>query len=104
LREAISAQMSRGKVECRVSFSARATGQYPGTHQSPLVASTAQWNAEVRDILPAARNLDVADILRWNGILESNAMIADKLHDNVLDLLQQTLRDSTPHVRAKVKN
>ncbi|HUX90284.1 MAG TPA: YicC/YloC family endoribonuclease [Gallionellaceae bacterium] len=93
LREAISAQISRGKVECRVSFTARASANIPARINLPLLRQLAQWNAEVRDILPAARDLDVADILRWNGILESKAMIADKLHDNVLDLLQQTLRE-----------
>lgn len=93
LREAIAASVSRGKVECRVSFTARASANIPARINLPLLRQLAQWNAEVRDVLPAARDLGVADILRWNGILESNAVIAGELHDNVLDLLQQTLRE-----------
>lgn len=93
LREAICAQMTRGKVECRIGFTARASGNIPARINLPLLRQLALWNAEVRDVLPAARDLDVADILRWNGILESNALTADKLHDSTMKLLQQALLD-----------
>ena len=47
----------------------------------------------IREILPTARELGVADILRWNGIFENNDLPADTLHDKVLSLLQQALLD-----------
>ena len=91
IREALSAQMARGKVECRVSFTARTSADIPARINQPLLRQLALWNAEVRDALPAARDLGVADILRWNGIFESNALSADKLQASVLGLLQQAL-------------
>ena len=91
LRESLSAQISRGKVECRIGFTVRASANTPARINLPLLRQLAQWNAEVREILPAARELGVADILRWNGILESNALAADKLHDSINKLLQQVL-------------
>ena len=91
LRESLSAQISRGKVECRIGFTVRASASAPARINLPLLRQLAQWNAEVREILPAARELGVADILRWNGILESNALAADKLHDSINKLLQQVL-------------
>lgn len=91
IREALSASVTRGKVECRVSFTARTSADIPACINLPLLRQLALWNAEVRDILPAARDLGVADILRWNGIFESNALSSDKLQASVLGLLQQAL-------------
>jgi uncharacterized protein YicC (UPF0701 family) len=102
LREAIAAQMSRGKVECRVSFTARASANIPARINLPLLRQLALWNAEVRDVLPAARDLGVADILRWNGILESNAAVATSCTAST-DLLHRHCANSMPHGRVKEK-
>jgi uncharacterized protein (TIGR00255 family) len=91
LRETISASVTRGKVECRVNFTARASAGIPAQINLPLLRQLALWSSEVREIFPAARDLDVADILRWNGILASNALPEGQLHDSVLKLLQQAL-------------
>jgi uncharacterized protein (TIGR00255 family) len=91
MREAISAQISRGKLECRVIFTLRSPANTTARINLPLLRQLAQWNNEVRDILPTARDLNVADILRWNGIFENNALAADKLHESILNLLQQAL-------------
>jgi uncharacterized protein (TIGR00255 family) len=93
LREAISASVTRGKVECRVSFTARTSASIPARLNLPLLRQLALWNAEVQDLFPAARDLGVADILRWSGILESNTLPSDKLRDSLLNLLQQGLSD-----------
>jgi uncharacterized protein (TIGR00255 family) len=91
LRESIAAQITRGKVECRVGYTVRASASVPARLNQPLLRQLAEWNAEVRGILPAARDLGVADILRWNGILETSSLSADKLHDSVLNMLDQAL-------------
>lgn len=91
LREAIAAQISRGKVECRVNFTARASARVNARINQPLLRQLADWNAEVKIILPAARDLGVADILRWNGILESGSLSGDMLHDSVVKMLNQAL-------------
>jgi uncharacterized protein (TIGR00255 family) len=91
LRETISASVTRGKVECRVNLAARASAGIPAQLNLPLLRQMALWSSEVRGIFPAARDLDVADILRWNGILINNALPEGQLHDSVLKLLQQGL-------------
>jgi uncharacterized protein (TIGR00255 family) len=93
MRECISTQMMRGKVECRVSLNIRASSQVPARLNLPLLRQLAQWNTEVRDVLPAARELAVVDILRWNGIFESDALLAAQIHDSVLHLLQKAMLD-----------
>lgn len=93
LREAISAQITRGKVECRINFSARATPEVPARLNFQLLRQLGQWQTEIHETLPAARDLSVADILRWNGIFESNTLPASKLNEAVIQLLQRALVD-----------
>lgn len=91
LREAIAAKMSRGKIECRIHITQRNSTNRPARINLPLLHQLSQWSEEIRNILPAARDLDVTDILHWNGIFETDTSSTEKLHDSILDLLQQTL-------------
>ncbi len=93
LREAISAQMTRGKTECRINFSARTNTSNPAQLNQPLLQQLAKWNNEVRQTIPEAQSLSVHDILRWNGILESAALSIDALQPTLLDVLQRALSD-----------
>jgi uncharacterized protein (TIGR00255 family) len=93
LRETISAQLTRGKVECRIGFAPRQSEQNPAQLNQALLLQLAQWSNEVQAILPDAHSLNVADVLRWNGVLQSATLSADTLRTTVLELLQQVLRD-----------
>ena len=95
LREAIAAQLARGKVECRIGFAARQSGQNPAQLNQILLRQLAQWSGEVQAVLPEARDLSVADVLRWNGMIESAAVPADTLQATVLQLLLQVLDEFT---------
>ena len=93
LRETMSAQLTRGKVECRIGFAPRQSEQNPAQLNQALIRQLVLWNSEVQSMLPDARSLNVADVLRWNGVLQSAALSADSLRTTVLELLQQALRD-----------
>jgi uncharacterized protein (TIGR00255 family) len=93
MREAIAAQISRGKVECRVNLATRQSAQEPARLNPIMVQQLAVWSTQVREVLPEARELSVADILRWNGVLESSAVSADSLNKTLQSLLQQALKD-----------
>ncbi len=93
LREAIVTQLTRGKVECRIVFSARQSEQNPARLNQALLRQLAQWNDEVQTALPEALSLSVADVLHWNGMLERATLAADVLLATVLELLQQALRE-----------
>jgi uncharacterized protein (TIGR00255 family) len=92
LREAITAQLQRGKVECRINYAAR-SAQYGSTLNSTLLGQLVAWNSEVRAALPEARSLSVAEILHWNGLLEAPGASADELRAALLDLLQNVLQE-----------
>lgn len=93
LREPIAAQLTRGKVECRISLTVRLSGQNSAQLNQAQLRQLAQWNDEVQAVLPEARSLSVADILRWNGVLQSAALSVEPLHVAVMELLQQALQE-----------
>ena len=93
LREAITTQLTRGKVECRISFTARQSEQNPAQLNHALLRQLAQWNDEVQSVLPEAHSLSVADMLRWSGVLASATLSADALRAAALELLQQALAE-----------
>jgi uncharacterized protein (TIGR00255 family) len=93
LREAIATQMSRGKVECRISLATRQSAQEPARLNQGMVQQLASWSMQVRKALPEARELNVADVLRWTGVLESPARSAETLHATLHSLLKLALQD-----------
>ena len=93
LRETIAVQLTRGKVECRINFATRQSEHNPAQLNSTLLRQLALWSDEVRTVLPAAQEMSIADVLRWNGMLHSAPLSADILHSTVLDLLQQVLSE-----------
>jgi uncharacterized protein (TIGR00255 family) len=70
LREAINAQLQRGKVECRINYTARSV-QSGATLNRGMLQQLAAWSKEVQTALPDVRPLSVVDVLHWNGVLET---------------------------------
>ena len=94
LREMIAAQLQRGKVECRINYSARETQGSTVLNQD-LLQQMAVWNQQVQAALPDARTLSVVDVLRWNGMLKTPETASDELRTLLLDLMQKTLQEFT---------
>ncbi len=92
-RVAISAQITRGKAECRASFAAHQMNQNFTQLNQPLLHQLAKWNKEIRGILPEALPLGVADMLRWNGVIQIAATAEGALHEAAMQALQQTLKE-----------
>ena len=92
LREAIAAQLKRGKAECRINFAARSSQSGAVLNQG-LLQQLSAWSREIQAALPDARGLSVADVLRWNGVLETRTASADTVRDTLLGLLQNVLRE-----------
>jgi uncharacterized protein (TIGR00255 family) len=93
LREAIATQITRGKMECRINLSTRQSAQEPARLNPIMVKQLAVWSDQVRETLPNACELSVADVLRWSGVLESPALSAESLHQTLQSLLKQALND-----------
>jgi uncharacterized protein (TIGR00255 family) len=70
LREALTARIQRGKLECRVNLVPQQTGVARElTLNGALVDRLARLETAVRAALPGATPLSVAEVLRWPGML-----------------------------------
>ncbi len=92
MRELISAQLQRGKVECRINYVTRNT---PGRSQlnHDLLVQLAAWNQQVQNVIPSSTSLSVADVLRWNGVLEVPKDDEDGLRSTLFELLTRALQE-----------
>lgn len=93
LREAVSAQMQRGKIECRINYAARGVAATTTKLNTELLRQLADWSRQVQAVMHDARGLSVADILRWEGVLESPSASAEELRNAVLALMQDAVKE-----------
>jgi uncharacterized protein (TIGR00255 family) len=91
LRELIVSGVTRGKVDCRLSLEPVAGVSQTPQLNAELLRQLIELSRSVKATLPDARSLSVADILRWPGLLESDALSPESLREACLSLLQQAL-------------
>lgn len=91
MRELLTAQLNRGKVECRLSFLRLTGAEDPQQLNANLLQKLLELNRSVRAALPDAHSLGVADILRWPGILGADALPAENLREPCMELLRVAL-------------
>ena len=73
VRARVADRVRRGKVECRLQFTA-GPGQSLPEHLAPaLVSRLAALDAQVRAVMPWAAGLSVADVLHWPGVVAGAA-------------------------------
>jgi uncharacterized protein (TIGR00255 family) len=90
LREMVSAQLQRGKVECRINYAARDV--LGGTTLNlNLLNQLTVWNTEVQASMPNAAALSVADVLNWRGMLETPTASADEMRTTLTGLMKTAL-------------
>ncbi len=91
LREAIMARVTRGKVECRLSFGRkeRSTGSL-GTNDALLAALQAAEQS-VLQRFSNARPMSVNELLRWPGVLAEAELSQDTLQGDVQATLKTAL-------------
>ena len=93
LRELIAARISRGKVECRVTFGTGASAHKAPQLNAELLQQLIALSREVRAALPEAGSLQTVDVLRWPGMLSAQAMPAEELASVCRELLTAALED-----------
>jgi uncharacterized protein (TIGR00255 family) len=79
LRERISAELRRGKVECRISLARNAPGSASLAVSADRVEQVAKAAADVERHAPGAAPLTIAEILRWPGVLAEPTLAPDTL-------------------------
>jgi len=95
LRELLAAKLTRGKIECRVSLAASPAAPSELELNDTVLRQLAALNAQVVKTFPQAGSLRAGEILRWPGILGSDALPADALHAACRELAAAALDEFT---------
>lgn len=93
LRELLAARLSRGKVECRLSFNASSAKAEQLELNDGLLSALKTLNARVRSEMPEAKPLSVNDVLRWPGMFGDQSIDFAALAPQILALARETLDD-----------
>ncbi len=93
MRELMTAKLNRGKVECRLSFFQLIGAENTQRINTELLQRLLELDRSVRGVLPEARGLEVADILRWPGILGADSLSVEDLCEPCMQLLHVALDD-----------
>ncbi len=81
LREAITARVARGKLECRLSFAPGAAGVQ--SLDAAALESLRRVAGQAQQAFPQAGPLRLGDVLRWPGVLAGSALDAGELRSAV---------------------
>ncbi|MXS82760.1 YicC/YloC family endoribonuclease [Nitrosomonas oligotropha] len=93
MRELLTKQLSRGKVECRLNFSPSANTENSQQLDQALLEKLLQLEQTVKTRQPAAPSLTVAEILKWPGMLGSDTAPGEESDEIGMTLLQTALND-----------
>lgn len=93
LRERIGARISRGKVECRVGFSRLPSLSSSMQLDETLLSQLVQLDERVRASLSNVDPMSVNEVLRWPGMLGSDALPIDLLTERCLGLVSRAIDD-----------
>jgi uncharacterized protein (TIGR00255 family) len=91
LRDAIMARITRGKVECRLSFGRKVASGTTQAINTTLLSGLAELQAAVRRQFQDAPLMSVNELLRWPGIIEEAEISQDTLQADVADAMSATL-------------
>ena len=93
MREAVAARLTRGKVDCRVTFTPVATARRNLLPDAEALATLQAASREVLARFPDARGLSVSEVLHWPGVLADETLSAERMKEDVLALLAKALAD-----------
>ena len=95
LREMFGARLARGKLECRMGFSASSARAQATALNADLLQRLKAFEAQVRGELPDAQPLSVSDVLRWPGMFGDDSLDSATLVPAALALAKEALDDFT---------
>jgi len=93
LRERLTGELKRGKVECRVAVNRTSPGAATLAVDAARVEQLANAAMLVQRTIPSAAPLSVNEILRWPGVMAEPSIPPDELTAKVTALVDQALTD-----------
>jgi uncharacterized protein (TIGR00255 family) len=93
MREAVAAKLTRGKVDCRITFTPAANAKRTLVPDADAMAALQAASNQVRTQFPEARVLSVSEVLHWPGVLADASLSADAMKDTVLALVAKAIAE-----------
>ena len=90
-RRSIANAIQRGRVDAILHYQGAEPISGGTSLNQTEIRRLAQWEMEVHQIMPDAPSLRTAEILRWPGVLGSEAVNIDHLYNQASGLLEKTL-------------
>ena len=91
IRELINAQLSRGKVECKLNLIQRVQANQANELDEQLMQQLALMQEKARQYFPQSSFLNMADVLKWPGVVLSSITNNEALADEVKKIVSQGL-------------
>jgi uncharacterized protein (TIGR00255 family) len=91
MRELVAAKLTRGKVDCRVTFTPVATRESLAPNEAALTA-LAELQSAIKAKFPA-RELSVWEIMHAPGVMAAEALGTDEAREKLLALLRQAIEE-----------
>jgi len=93
IREVLSGKLTRGKIDCRVTFTSADAGARTLVPDARAMASIKAAAKQVQGEFPDARPLSIGEILHWPGVLGDDALSPEKMKDDLLALMGEAVRE-----------
>lgn len=91
LREMLTGQLSRGKLECRINLQRAEVGAATLALNLDLLAQIRGLEATVAQTFSDAGTMRMGEILRWPGVLIEPELSQDALREAVMDAAKEAL-------------
>ncbi len=91
LREALMSRVTRGKVECRLSFGRKVANGGTQALNTVLLADLSLMQNEILQRFSSAPPMTVSELLRWPGVIEEASIAQDTLQADVAAVMSTTL-------------
>jgi uncharacterized protein (TIGR00255 family) len=93
MREAVAARLTRGKVDCRITFTPVASARRSLVPDSEALGALQAASRQVLAQFPEARPMSVSEVLHWPGVLADESLSAEKVKERVMALVARAIRD-----------
>ncbi|NLC24922.1 MAG: YicC family protein [Oxalobacter sp.] len=91
LREAVMQQVSRGKIECRLTLAREKKASLSYALNNALLGELAQLQEEAQKLFPQAAPLSVNELLRWPGVIEEADVEQETLQKQVVSAMSSAV-------------
>ena len=93
MREAVAARLTRGKVDCRVTFTPATAAARSLAPDDAALSALGDASRRVLERFPQARPLTVAEVLHWPGVLAEATLSPDRVREDLMQILDRALSE-----------